>query len=198
MKRPQRTVAVAGIVAALALTFALGWYSGKPSSNAEVASGSIPERKVLYWHDPMVPGPKFDKPGKSPFMDMKLVPVYADASSNAGGPPIVTVRPEIVNSLGVRSAAVVRGNRNTLAIPREALIRTGTRTSVVLALGDGRFQPVDVIAGTESADAIEITKGLKENDHVVVSGQFLIDSEASTRASFMRMHTPTTEGEKKP
>jgi len=35
-------------------------------------------RKVLYWHDPMVPGQKFDKPGKSPFMDMELVPVYAD------------------------------------------------------------------------------------------------------------------------
>ena len=36
------------------------------------------ERRILYWHDPMVPGPKFDKPGKSPFMDMELVPVYAD------------------------------------------------------------------------------------------------------------------------
>ncbi len=35
-------------------------------------------KKVLYWHDPMVPGQKFDKPGKSPFMDMQLVPVYAD------------------------------------------------------------------------------------------------------------------------
>ncbi|HYT97567.1 MAG TPA: heavy metal-binding domain-containing protein, partial [Casimicrobiaceae bacterium] len=31
-------------------------------------------KKALYWHDPMVPGPKFDKPGKSPFMDMQLVP----------------------------------------------------------------------------------------------------------------------------
>ncbi|HUP95411.1 MAG TPA: heavy metal-binding domain-containing protein, partial [Burkholderiales bacterium] len=29
-------------------------------------------KKVLYWHDPMVPGQKFDKPGKSPFMDMQL------------------------------------------------------------------------------------------------------------------------------
>src|SRR5215475_16073854 len=35
-------------------------------------------KRVLYWHDPMVPGQKFDKPGKSPFMDMQLVPVYAD------------------------------------------------------------------------------------------------------------------------
>ena len=41
-------------------------------------------RKVLYWHDPMVPGQKFDKPGKSPFMDMDLVPVYADAAADEG------------------------------------------------------------------------------------------------------------------
>ena len=40
-------------------------------------------RKVLYWHDPMVPGQKFDKPGKSPFMDMQLVPVYADSGDES-------------------------------------------------------------------------------------------------------------------
>ena len=44
-------------------------------------AGSHPAsgKKVLYWHDPMVPGQRFDKPGKSPFMDMQLVPVYADS-----------------------------------------------------------------------------------------------------------------------
>ncbi len=202
MKRPQRIVGIAGIALALALTFGLGWYGGKQASKVKLTASDAPtERKVLYWHDPMVPGPKFDKPGKSPFMDMQLVPMYADGSTDAtGGAPIVTVRPEIANSLGVRTAPVTRGKAgsNALAVPREALIRTGTRTSVVTALGDGRFQPVDVVAGTESGDTIEITKGLKENDRVVVSGQFLIDSDASTRASFMRMETPKTEEEKKP
>ena len=43
-----------------------------------------PARKVLYWHDPMVPGQKFDKPGKRPFMDMDLVPVYADEAPSGG------------------------------------------------------------------------------------------------------------------
>src|SRR5438045_2841729 len=43
-----------------------------------------PGKRVLYWHDPMVPGQKFDKPGKSPFMDMQLVPVYADGSGDEG------------------------------------------------------------------------------------------------------------------
>jgi Cu(I)/Ag(I) efflux system membrane fusion protein len=41
------------------------------------------ERQVLYWRDPMVPNARFDKPGKSPFMDMQLVPVYADETGGA-------------------------------------------------------------------------------------------------------------------
>ncbi len=198
MKRPTRFLLLVAVVAVLAITFGLGWSVGKHSNKTDVtASGTTSERKVLYWHDPMVPGPKFDKLGKSPFMDMELVPVYEDEAGNTvGSPPIVRVRPEITNSLGVRTAPVKRG-KTGLLIPREALIRTGTRTSVVMALGEGRFQPADVVASAEVGDDIEIKKGLKEGDKVVVSGQFLIDSEASTRASFKRMES-STESEKKP
>ena len=77
--------------------------------------------------------------------------------------------------------------KSALFIPREALIRTGLRNAVVLALGEGRFQPMEVTPGIESDDWIEIRLGLKEGDVVVTSGQFLIDSEASVRASFGRM-----------
>ena len=62
-------------------------------------------RKVLYWHDPMVPAQKFDKPGKSPFMDMQLVPVYADDAGTEGG---VKVSPTLQQNLGVRFATVRR------------------------------------------------------------------------------------------
>jgi len=62
-------------------------------------------RKVLYWHDPMVPGNKFDKPGKSPFMDMQLVPVYADEGSEDGG---VKISPTLQQNLGIRFATVRR------------------------------------------------------------------------------------------
>jgi Cu(I)/Ag(I) efflux system membrane fusion protein len=77
--------------------------------------------------------------------------------------------------------------RDLVKIPREALILTGERESVVKALGDGRFRPVNVVAGIHVGDEIEILSGLAEGDSVVVSGQFLIDSEASLRASFARM-----------
>ncbi|MEO5699334.1 MAG: efflux RND transporter periplasmic adaptor subunit [Casimicrobiaceae bacterium] len=63
-------------------------------------------RKVLYWHDPMVPGQRFDKPGKSPFMDMQLVPVYADGGGDAGG---VAIDARVQQNLGVRTAIVKRG-----------------------------------------------------------------------------------------
>src|SRR5882672_6055014 len=63
-------------------------------------------RKILYYHDPMVPGNKFDKPAKSPFMDMMLVPVYADGDSDQGK---VTVSPRIQQNLGVRTAVVTEG-----------------------------------------------------------------------------------------
>lgn len=75
---------------------------------------------------------------------------------------------------------------NVLKIPREALIVTGKRESVVLDLGEGRFQPVDVVAGMSSQGEVEILSGLKEGDRIVVSGQFLIDSEANLQASFRR------------
>jgi Cu(I)/Ag(I) efflux system membrane fusion protein len=62
-------------------------------------------RKVLYWHDPMVPGQKFDKPGKSPFMDMQLVPVYADESGDDGK---VSISPRVQQNLGIRTAQATR------------------------------------------------------------------------------------------
>ena len=77
--------------------------------------------------------------------------------------------------------------RDALLIPVDALIATGERTSVIKALGEGRFQPVDVVIGAARAGRVEILDGLKEGDEVVVSGQFLIDSESSLQASFLRM-----------
>jgi len=268
----------------LIIAFAAGalvWYAVPRTTETAAptaTAGAEKERKVLYWTDPMAPGFRSDKPGKSPFMDMELVPVYEDSAGNA-----VSIQPEIVQSLGVRTHQVTRGTpprrlvttgyifrdnrglaalvdlfdreagavrpgqiaevrisdtptvyhgvvesiesdidigaralkarirmthagivlrpnmlaevtilatgsgRPALYIPREALIRTGTRNAVVLALGEGRFQSVEVVPGAEADDWVEIQRGIKAGDRVVTSGQFLIDSEANVRASFARM-----------
>lgn len=63
-------------------------------------------REVLYWHDPMVPNQHFDKPGKSPFMNMALQPVFADEGSASG----IKVDSALQQNLGIRYATVVRQN----------------------------------------------------------------------------------------
>jgi Cu(I)/Ag(I) efflux system membrane fusion protein len=75
----------------------------------------------------------------------------------------------------------------SLVVPSEAVIRTGRRTLVVLAESGGTFRPVDVAAGIESGGRTAITSGLQAGQNVVVSGQFLLDSEASLRATTTRM-----------
>jgi Cu(I)/Ag(I) efflux system membrane fusion protein len=83
----------------------LGYWFAERSSSVESESAATSaggERKVLYWHDPMVPTARFDEPGKSPFMDMQLVPVYADEAGDAA----VKVSPTVVQNLGIRVGAV--------------------------------------------------------------------------------------------
>ncbi|MCR4469686.1 efflux RND transporter periplasmic adaptor subunit [Burkholderia sp. SCN-KJ] len=79
------------------------------AQTAAVAAAGTPDsqagRKVLYWHDPMVPNQHFDKPGKSPFMDMQLQPVYADEGGDARG---IRIDPGLQQNLGIRYATVRR------------------------------------------------------------------------------------------
>jgi membrane fusion protein, copper/silver efflux system len=91
---------VAAVIAALLIGAALGYvFSRRTEAPAQAHTpGPQAERKVLYWHDPMVPGAKFDKPGKSPYMDMELVPVYSDEQADGG----VRIDPNVVQNLGVR------------------------------------------------------------------------------------------------
>ena len=86
-----------------------GMQMAAPPSGSEAQSGNAGAadgKKVLYWHDPMVPGQKFNKPGKSPFMDMQLVPVYADSGNDEGK---VTISSRVQQNLGVRTAEVTKG-----------------------------------------------------------------------------------------
>jgi len=85
--------------------------------------------------------------------------------------------------------AVIYGGpkRDVLILPREALILTGEREIVVKALGDNGFQPAEVETGMWQGSSVEVLSGLNEGDEVVLSGQFLIDSESNLQASFRRL-----------
>ena len=112
MSRLPVTMLVVGAALIAGIGFLAGRASGPgmpgfaadpagPTGASAPASG----RTVLYWHDPMVPGQRFDKPGKSPFMDMQLVPVYADSDPGSSG---TKVSAAMQQSLGVRTAIVRR------------------------------------------------------------------------------------------
>lgn len=92
--------------AAAGYWFAQQRMSGMPSAAAEPVAATQDHRKVLYWYDPMVPQQKFDKPGKSPFMDMQLVPQYADAAADGAS---ISIDPSLTQNLGLRLATVSRG-----------------------------------------------------------------------------------------
>jgi Cu(I)/Ag(I) efflux system membrane fusion protein len=77
--------------------------------------------------------------------------------------------------------------QDILFVPREAIINSGRMTRVLVAKEGGKFYAREVKTGIESGEYTEITAGLQEGEQVVVSGQFLIDSEASLKGSLTRM-----------
>jgi Cu(I)/Ag(I) efflux system membrane fusion protein len=114
----QSVKIVLGVLMVAALAFAGYWLGDRrgrmqaatdlaapqPAQGAAGSSADPGGRKPLYYHDPMNPQHKFDKPGRSPFMNMDLVPVYADATGgDASG---VNVSPRVAQNLGIRTAAV--------------------------------------------------------------------------------------------
>ncbi len=73
-------------------------------------------------------------------------------------------------------------------VPDDALIATGTHTRVILAEGNGHFRAVAVRTGRAAGGYTEILDGLSGGEKVVVSGQFLIDSEASLSGALERLN----------
>jgi len=75
----------------------------------------------------------------------------------------------------------------SVTVPDRAIIRSGERNIVVVALGGGYFAPRDVKLGVEANGYVEILQGLKEGEQVVTSSQFLIDSESNLKAALHSM-----------
>jgi Cu(I)/Ag(I) efflux system membrane fusion protein len=70
-----------------------------------------------------------------------------------------------------------------LAVPKEAIMDSGTRKIVFLALNEGYFKAMEIKTGVSTEEYIQVLEGVKEGDNVVVSGNFLIDSESKLKAA---------------
>ena len=136
---PNRSLLIILPLATLLLGLAIGWWltrdhAATTDSGAAAGTETSTEPEVLYWYDPMVPDQHFDKPGKSPFMDMELVPKYADAGGNTDDDGI-RIDPRLTQNLGMRSVAVQRGTLD------DAIEAIG-----VIAFNDDRLQRVSAPA----------------------------------------------------
>lgn len=109
MNKPARIVLIAAALCVALLAAGYWWSRSRERTAVAIAPETQPappaQRRILYWYDPMVPDQHFDRPGKSPFMDMELVPRYAD-EIGAGG---VAIAPDLRQNLGMRTVVVKRG-----------------------------------------------------------------------------------------
>ena len=99
--------------------------------------------------------------------------------------PGVVLRPNMFARVIIRGD----GTGDVLHVPREAIVRGGRVDRVVVALGQGRFRAQPVTLGVESDNRVAILDGLESSDRIVVSGQFLIDSESNIESAFGRMES---------
>nr|WP_279309907.1 efflux RND transporter periplasmic adaptor subunit [Pseudomonas koreensis] len=97
---------MAGLALAVGVGGGYGLAYQRMNGGTAAAPAPSTEPKALYWYDPMFPQQKFDKPGKSPFMDMQLVPRYASVGE---GSATVSIDPGLSQNLGLRVAPVSRG-----------------------------------------------------------------------------------------
>jgi Cu(I)/Ag(I) efflux system membrane fusion protein len=94
------------------------------------------------------------------------------------------LKPEMFGEVVLESPA-----REGLRIPEDAVIDSGTKTVVFVALGEGKFMPREVVLGASDGTNVEVVSGLTENDKVVVRANFLVDSESRLRASLAALET---------
>jgi len=133
----------------------------------------IHEGQTASVSSPSIPGESFRSSViyVSPFLDESRQAEIRLSIGNASG----SLKPNMYAEVDIKSELPDK----SLAIPRSAVIKTGTREIVFVALADGQFQGRDITTGVvDENDFVEIKSGLHDGEFVVTSGQFMLDSES--------------------
>lgn len=148
------------------------------SDLAVVHAGGEAEVELAY-----LPGKPFR--GKVVFVSPVLDPAArtAEVRVELANTPDLALKPEMIATIILRGPA----RKGVLAVPEQALIHSGRRTLAIVALGGGYFEPREVVLGASAGGYVEVTQGLEEGEGLVISSQFLIDSESNFKAAIQRM-----------
>lgn len=103
------------------------------------------------------------------------------------------LRPDMFAEVSIQSGT----RENSVVIPAEAVIRSGKKPQVFIVRGSGKFEPRTVVLGVESGGNVAVLEGIQVGDEVVVSSQFLVDSESKLREAASKMMEPATDGQSK-
>jgi Cu(I)/Ag(I) efflux system membrane fusion protein len=150
-----------------------------PQSSSANDGAANQDRRVLYWYDPMRPDVHFDKPGKSPFMDMQLVPKYAD---DAGGAGSIEVDPRMVQSLGVRTAPVIRGSVSANVEAVGSVTVDETRIFAIESRAAGWVERLDVRAVGEPVRRGQTVAGVYSADLYAAQAELVLAAKSGDRA----------------
>lgn len=100
------------------------------------------------------------------------------------------LKPDMFANVSIRASA----RTDVITIPSEAIIRSGLREQVFRVSEPGRFEPREVVVGVSADGYTEIREGVAAGDEVVVSAQFLIDSESKLREATAKMQAAGPQG----
>lgn len=131
----------------------------RPGQMVDITSDAMPDKVVHGRVD-------FIEPEANP--QTRTIPVHVHVPN-----PGMRLRP----GMYIRAEFVSPGERETLVVPRSAVLDTGTRKLVYIAKGDGIFEAREIQAGTPSEELYPVVSGLKAGEEVVTNGNFLIDSQ---------------------
>jgi Cu(I)/Ag(I) efflux system membrane fusion protein/cobalt-zinc-cadmium efflux system membrane fusion protein len=135
-------------------------------------------------------------PGRS--FDGRVTYIYPSVSEQSR---TVRVRLDFSNpglelrpGMYVKATLLHRASAPTLAVPAEAVLDSGVRKVVIVALGGGHFAPREIKVGTQSEGYFEVRDGLQRGERVVTSAQFLIDSESNLSEALSAMSLTPSRG----
>jgi Cu(I)/Ag(I) efflux system membrane fusion protein len=172
-RRTQISALVGSAVLVAILGVLVVRHHAAPRAKQTATTQEVPS----YWYDPMHPSNHFDKPGKSPFMDMQLVPKYTDrATGNGSAAPAssIEIDPRVVQTLGIRLATVEQGDFARVVDTVGLVAVDEHRIEAIQVRAPGWVERLDVRAVGDAVRRGQLLVGVYSPDLLATQQEFLI------------------------